>query len=574
MDKVSKKNKMIKNTIKSLRKKFKKNGIDGYVIPKNDEFFSEYSKIDRLKIISNFTGSAGYAVILKNKNFLFVDGRYTIQAHIESANNFKIVEYGKIFSCDLFKNLTIGLDPKLFTSNQIEKFFLKNNKIKIINTNLIDEIVKKNVIFSRPFFSLSKKVVGESFKIKINKIVNYLKKIKSDYIFISAPENVAWLLNIRGYDNPNSPIPNTHLFLDNKKNIYLVTERKKVRNLLKEKKIKSNQIIEPKYFEKFINQLKGKKISIDSQKCSLYYENILKKKFKISNKEDPIYLLKSIKNKTEIKNMIDSHVYDGVALTKFLYWMKNINKKQITEFDAQNKLESFRKKSTNYLYPSFTTIAGSGANGAIVHYRATKKNTKKIDKKDIFLCDSGGQYKYGTTDVTRTICFSSPKKNIKSIFTKVLKGHIAVVTSNLNKFKTGKTIDIRARHFLKKINLDYAHGTGHGVGFFSNVHEGPQAISKYNNVKISEGMILSNEPGYYKKGYFGIRIENLLYVKKFKNKLFFENLTLAPIDSDLIDYKQLTTDEKNYLFKYNMLIYEKLSPFLNQKEKNWLVSLI
>ena len=565
---------MIKNTIKSLRKKFKKNGIDGYVIPKNDEFFSEYSKIDRLKIISNFTGSAGYAVILKNKNFLFVDGRYTIQAHIESANNFKIVEYGKIFSCDLFKNLTIGLDPKLFTSNQIEKFFLKNNKIKIINTNLIDEIVKKNVIFSRPFFSLSKKVVGESFKIKINKIVNYLKKIKSDYIFISAPENVAWLLNIRGYDNPNSPIPNTHLFLDNKKNIYLVTERKKVRNLLKEKKIKSNQIIEPKYFEKFINQLKGKKISIDSQKCSLYYENILKKKFKISNKEDPIYLLKSIKNKTEIKNMIDSHVYDGVALTKFLYWMKNINKKQITEFDAQNKLESFRKKSTNYLYPSFTTIAGSGANGAIVHYRATKKNTKKIDKKDIFLCDSGGQYKYGTTDVTRTICFSSPKKNIKSIFTKVLKGHIAVVTSNLNKFKTGKTIDIRARHFLKKINLDYAHGTGHGVGFFSNVHEGPQAISKYNNVKISEGMILSNEPGYYKKGYFGIRIENLLYVKKFKNKLFFENLTLAPIDSDLIDYKQLTTDEKNYLFKYNMLIYEKLSPFLNQKEKNWLVSLI
>ena len=574
MDKVSKKNKMIKNTIKSLRKKFKKNGIDGYVIPKNDEFFSEYSKIDRLKIISNFTGSAGYAIILKNKNFLFVDGRYTIQAHIESANNFKIVEYGKIFSCDLFKNLTIGLDPKLFTSNQIEKFFLKNNKIKIINTNLIDEIVKKNVIFSRPFFSLSKKVVGESFKIKINKIVNYLKKIKSDYIFISAPENVAWLLNIRGYDNPNSPIPNTHLFLDNKKNIYLVTERKKVRNLLKEKKIKSNQIIEPKYFEKFINQLKGKKISIDSQKCSLYYENILKKKFKISNKEDPIYLLKSIKNKTEIKNMIDSHVYDGVALTKFLYWMKNINKKQITEFDAQNKLESFRKKSTNYLYPSFTTIAGSGANGAIVHYRATKKNTKKIDKKDIFLCDSGGQYKYGTTDVTRTICFSSPKKNIKSIFTKVLKGHIAVVTSNLNKFKTGKTIDIRARHFLKKINLDYAHGTGHGVGFFSNVHEGPQAISKYNNVKISEGMILSNEPGYYKKGYFGIRIENLLYVKKFKNKLFFENLTLAPIDSDLIDYKQLTTDEKNYLFKYNMLIYEKLSPFLNQKEKNWLVSLI
>ena len=178
---------------------------------------------------------------------------------------------------------------------------------------------------------------------------------------------------------------------------------------------------------------------------------------------------------------------------------QKVNKKQITELDAQKKLEKFRKKSQNYLYPSFNTIAGSGANAAIVHYRATKKSSKKILKNEIFLCDSGGQYKYGTTDVTRTICFSPPKKNIKDIFTKVLKGHIAVVNSDLNKLKTGKEIDIRARKFLKKNNLDYAHGTGHGVGFFLNVHEGPQAISKYNNVKISEGMILSNETGYNKK---------------------------------------------------------------------------
>ena len=294
----------------------------------------------------------------------------------------------------------------------------------------------------------------------------------------------------------------------------------------------------------------------------------------MSKKEDPIYLLKSIKNKTEIKNMINSHIYDGVALTKFLFWIKKVNKKQITEVEAQNKLEKFRKQSPNYLYPSFTTIAGSGANGAIVHYRATKKNTKKIFKKDIFLCDSGGQYKYGTTDVTRTICFSPPKESIKNIFTRVLKGHIAVVNSNLNKFKTGKAIDKKARQFLKKINLDYAHGTGHGVGFFLNVHEGPQAISKYNKVKISEGMILSNEPGYYKKGFFGIRIENLIYVKKQKSNLFFENLTLAPIDNDLINYDILNQNEKNYLFKYNMLIYEKLSPFLNKKEKEWLISFV
>ena len=290
--------------------------------------------------------------------------------------------------------------------------------------------------------------------------------------------------------------------------------------------------------------------------------------------EDPIYLLKSLKNKIEINNLIKSHIADGVALTKFLHWIKKINKKVITEVDAQDKLERFRKKNKNYLYPSFNTIAATGENGAIVHYRATKKNNEKIKKKDLFLCDSGGQYKYGTTDVTRTICFTKPKNNIRNIFTKVLKGHIAVAQTNLNKKKTGKLIDIQARKFLKRSNLNYKHGTGHGVGFFLNVHEGPQAISRYNKVKFSEGMVVSNEPGYYKRGQFGIRIENLLYVKKIKKNLFFENLTLAPIDCDLIDYKQLTKSEKDYLFRYNLLVYTKLSPYLTREEKQWLASFI
>ena len=228
----------------------------------------------------------------------------------------------------------------------------------------------------------------------------------------------------------------------------------------------------------------------------------------------------------------------------------------------------------NYLYSSFDTIAGSGKNGAIVHYRAKKKSCRFIKKKDIFLCDSGGQYKYGTTDVTRTLCFSNPHQNIKDIFTKVLKGHIAVVTSNLKKNDIGKKIDVRARKFLNDVGLDYAHGTGHGVGFFLNVHEGPQSISKYNNIKLQEGMILSNEPGYYKKGKFGIRIENLIFVKKEKNALKFENLTLAPLEKDLIDLKQLNQMEKKYLFDYHLLIYSKLSKFLNQKEKEWLSSFL
>ncbi len=564
---------MIKARIRKLRDQFEKLKIDGYVIPKNDEFFSEYSKIDRLKIISNFSGSAGYAIILKKKNYLFVDGRYSLQAKIESGKNFSIIDHHKIINCNLFKNLILGISPKFFVSNQIKNFFQKNNKIELINKDLVGSTYKKQVNFNKPFFSLNEKTAGENYKNKINRVLKIIKKNKCDSIFISAPENVAWLLNIRGHDNPNSPIPDCHLFLNKNGKYYLIADKKKVKNLIKDKKISSNRIINPNNFKLFIEKQKKGKILIDPKTCSLFFEHIIKTKFKISMNGDPIYLMKSIKNRMEIKNMLYTHIFDGLALTKFIYWIKKINKKRITEFEAQNKLEEFRKKNSNYLYPSFNTIAGAGGNGAIIHYRATKEDTKYIKRNDIFLCDSGGQYKYGTTDVTRTICFSKPKNQIKDIFTRVLKGHIAVVQVDLKKFNTGKLIDKKARQYLKYKNLDYEHGTGHGVGFFSNVHEGPQSISKYNNIKIQEGMILSNEPGYYKKDQFGIRIENLIYVKKKNDKLFFKNLTLAPIDKDLIDFDKLTKNEKNYLFKYNLLIYCKLYKFLNKDERKWLLSL-
>ena len=268
------------------------------------------------------------------------------------------------------------------------------------------------------------------------------------------------------------------------------------------------------------------------------------------------------------------HIKDGVALTKFLYWIKQKKNFGFDELYLIKKLEKFRKKNKDYIYPSFSTIAGSGPNSAIIHYRSSKKTNRKVKKDDIFLCDSGGQYSYGTTDVTRTICFAKQKKFIKNIFTRVLKGHIAVANTNLTKYSNGKQIDILARKNLKKVGLDYGHGTGHGVGFFSNVHEGPQAISKFNKIKICEGMIISNEPGFYKKGKFGIRIENLVYVKKINNKLIFENLTLAPIEKELINFKLLNSSEKDYLFKYHLLVYEKLSKYLNKNEKKWLASII
>jgi len=560
--------------INELREKFKKYNIDGYVVPKNDDYFTEYSKINRLKIISNFSGSAGLAIILKDKNYLFTDGRYTIQSEMESGKYFKIVSYEKIINCNLFKNLKLGLDPKLFTYQQIKNYFLKNNKIKFLSNNLIDEIKKQKVGKSVPFFSLKDEIVGENSKSKINKIVNFLKKNKADNLFVTAPENVAWILNIRGSDGPNSPVPNSRLIINKSKKILLITEPNKTKKLIKKKIINKNQLVTTVNLPKKILSSDGKNFVVDNKSCSVFYENIIKSKFKIIKKEDPTYLLKAIKNNTEINNMISSHIVDGVALTKFIYWIKKVNKKKITEVDAQIKLEKFRKKSNKYLYPSFETISGAGENGAIVHYRAKKGSCRTIKKNDIFLCDSGGQYKYGTTDVTRTICFTKPKLSIKNIFTKVLKGHIAVSNTDLKLDNTGIKIDRRARKFLKESKLDYAHGTGHGVGFFLNVHEGPQSISKLNKVKIQEGMILSNEPGYYKKGSFGIRIENLVFVKKVKKKIFFENLTLAPIEKDLINFNLLTKLEKNYLFKYHLNVYSKLSKYLSPNEKKWLASYI
>ena len=565
---------MINKRIKLLRSKFIHHKIDGYVIPKNDQFFSEYAAEDRLKIISNFSGSAGLAIVLKKKSYLFVDGRYTIQAQQQSGKKFKIIEIHKFLPFKIIKNLKLGFDPSLFTRKQLNVYFNNSLILKPINKNLVDEIYKDKTSKNKIFFSLTNKVAGKTFQSKINNVRNILKRNKADYLFVSAPENVAWLLNIRGSDNPNSPIPNCRLIIGKDKELFLITQKEKTLKIIKDKKLSKKQIINPKKFKDLINKLKGYKFIIDPLSCSLLNENIIKSKFKIINKDDPCYKLKSIKNSSEIKHMINAHIEDGLALTKFIFWIKNINKKKITEIDAQNKLEKFRKLNKNYLFPSFNTIAGTGSNGAIVHYRASKESNKTIKKSDVFLCDSGGQYMFGTTDVTRTICFSKQPNSIKNVYTKVLKGHIAVATSNLKKFNNGKKIDVRARQFLKKDGLDYAHGTGHGVGFFSNVHEGPQSISKYNTIKLEEGMIISNEPGYYKKNHYGIRIENLVYVKKNKKKLQFENLTLAPIEKDLINYDLLNKNEKNYLFNYHLNVYTKHSKFLNKKEKKWLAGLI
>ena len=548
------------------------NNLDGYILPKNDNYFTEYSKTNHLKSITNFSGSAGFAIFLKNKNYLFVDGRYTIQAEKESGKKFKICEIPYIWPKDILKKqIKIGFDPDLFTWETLNKYFGDNYNLVPLNFKFKSEKKSKN---NYPFFSLNPDVTGESVNKKIGRLIKIMKKKKIDYTYISSGENICWLLNIRGRDLPNSPIANCKIIITKEKQIYFFSNQSKINKIkLSLKKLKIQFLKESSILNCLV-RLKNGNFCIDSKSCSVFEESLISYKFKIIDREDPIYDLKSLKNEIEIKNMVNSHIEDGIALTKFLYWIKNCKLKNLTESKIEKKLESFRKKSKNYLYPSFDTIAGSGPNGAIIHYRSDKFSNRKLKKNDLLLLDSGGQYKWGTTDVTRTLCFSKVSNKIKDIFTRVLKGHIAVASTDIKKAVNGHNIDKIARKSLNSVGLDYRHGTGHGVGAFLNVHEGPQGISKNNYVKLKEGMVLSNEPGFYKKNDFGIRIENLVFIKKIKSKLLFENLTMAPIDKDLINFKMLNRKEKNYLFKYHFDVYNNISPFLNKNEKKWLAKLI
>ena len=565
MAKVSKKTKVI-NYIKNF---INNNNLDGYIVPKNDEYFTEYSNINNLSKTTGFTGSAGFALILKKRNYLFVDGRYTLQAEKECGNIFKILEIPYTWPKNLsnIKKLKIGFNPKLFTEIILNKYFEKKASLIPIEFNFKNKIEKK---VNKAFF-LDKSISGENFISKVNKVRKYMRNNKINYLYISASENVNWLLNIRGKDLPNSPLVNCKLIISNHSKLYLFINSNKIINIIK--KLKDIVLCKEKSFFQIINNFKLGNFCIDKNTCSIYEKNLINSKFKITHENDPIYDLKSIKNNTEIKNTIDAHIQDGVAITKFLFWFKT-NKNAITEKIIEKKLDNFRKKSKKYLYRSFDTIAGSGPNGAIIHYKSNNQTNRKIKKNDILLVDSGGQYKWGTTDITRTMCTGKVNNIVKNNFTRVLKGHIAVITCDLKKYNNGHLIDNLARKSLKEVGLNYSHGTGHGVGFFLNVHEGPQSISKNNKVKLKKGMILSNEPGYYLKNSYGIRIENLIYVGGDKKHLKLKNLTFAPIDIDMINFKILNNKEKKYLFEYHLDVYSKLSKFLSKREKKWLIGLI
>ena len=558
------------NRLSKLKTIFIKYNIDGYLVPKNDHYFNEYidTKKDRLRFVSGFTGSAGIALILKNNNYLFVDGRYIEQAKKQSSRNFKIIDSSKqsVAQCINDLKLKIGFDSKLIKHSWYKQ--IKNNSnLTEIRENLIDLIWKpKKENVRKEAYILENCYSGNNYINKISKIKKILKLNKRKSFFISSSENICWLLNIRGKDSAFSPILNSQGLLTDKK-LFIFSEKNKIPNSIKKNYKKYVKFVDEKQLYNHLIKIKKNLIELDPNNSVNIINYLKKNKINFRFRFDIIYKLKSKKNKIEIQNTKLAHIYDGSAVTKFIIWLKQQKKlTKLNEISAQKKLEIFRKINNQYLFPSFPTISAFAKNAAIIHYHATIKSNLSFRMNGIYLIDSGGQYKQGTTDVTRTICFGKQNLSIQNIYTRILKGHLAVKNFKINKKTTGKKLDIVARKYLVKHGLNYPHSTGHGVGYFLNVHENPPSISKYSKNKFSLGQIISNEPGYYKPGHFGMRIENLIYVNKNKRGLHFSDLTLVPYEKNLINKKLLIKQEITSINNYHKIVFELLKSFMNKKE--------
>ena len=568
------------NSVKKLRLLFSKENIGGYLVPKNDFFFNEFveSCNDRLKFISNFTGSAGTALILKEKSYLFIDGRYTIQAKLESGNNYQIIDVGKTsileFLEENYKNVKIGYDPNLFTFNAIKNILKKNKNFINIEKNLIDKIWKnKKREDCHKAFYLDDQYSGQNYNDKIEHLKEKLNINDRKSFFISSNENLCWLLNIRGADSKFAPLLNAFALISKNETI-VFTNLKKISKSIKINYSKNVLFVNINLLKSFLSKNKKLTIKIDPSSASFGLISFLEK-INILHKfiKDPVFVLKSKKNTTEIQNLKIAHIFDGVALVKFLFWINQVKlKNKIDEISSQNQLEKFRRKNSFYLGSSFPPISSFNKNSAIIHYNVAPKTNLQI-RNGMYLLDTGGQYKFGTTDVTRTISIGTQNIYKKNIYTRVLKGHLAVKNFALTKKTTGAEIDHDARKYLRQIKLDYPHGTGHGVGYYLNVHENPPSISKKSKDNFYEGQVISNEPGFYQSGNFGIRIENLIFVKKYKNILKFKDLTLVPYDKNLINKKLLNKNEIKNLNSYHKQVYESLNTFLNKEESNFLKKL-
>lgn len=579
----------------ALRAEMMARGADGFIVPLNDEYHGEAAPAcsERLKWLTGFTGSAGVAAVLKDNAAIFVDGRYTLQVvnevdtslfeprHVSDEPMFDWIEENMV------KGQTLAIDPWLHTESSVNAFKQLTKRLGIslkeTETNFIDDVWT-----DRPQPPLAMVVphadifAGETSRDKRAAVAAKLQEDGIDASIHTLPDVNAWLLNIRGADLPCTPFALGFGILHKDATVDLYMDERKLSPELPEHLGNSVRLFNPDQFQEGLASLAGKSVQIDPATTSQWIVNkLVDGQSKIFRADDPCLLPKATKNAVEVAGSRNAHIRDGAAVTKFLHWLSlNAASGSIDEISAEDQLREFRMAGENFKDLSFPTISAAGPNGALCHYRSTAASNRKLETGTLYLVDSGGQYLDGTTDITRTIAVGEPTEEMRQRFTLVLKGHIALATARFPKGTTGSQLDTLARAPLWAEGLDYDHGTGHGVGSYLSVHEGPHRISKMpNSVALKPGMIISNEPGYYKADEYGIRIENLVTVREVKGlenaeltTYDFETLTFAPLDQSLIEEALLSAQEIRWVNDYHQTVWSKISPLVSGEVKDWLQS--
>ena len=581
----------------ALREQLKADRLDGFVVPLTDEHMSEYvgSYAQRLAWLTGFEGSAGSAVVLPEQAAIFVDGRYTLQVRQQvSADQWSYQSVPETSTTQWLEEhapegARIGYDPWLHTRDWVRKakeaLATRGAELVPVARNPIDEIWKDRPEASKAHLVIqADEYAGKSAAEKRTEIGDWLAKHHADAAVLSALDSLAWAFNIRGADVTHTPVALAYALVhaDGTADLFVASE--KIGPEVRQHLGNGVRLHERAEFESALSQLHGKTVVVDPERAvAAIFEALEKAGAKILPLRDPTILPKAIKNPAEIAGQKAAQTRDGAAITKFLRWIdEDAPKGDVDELKASDHLESLRRENSELRDLSFDSISGAGPNGAIVHYKSSEKTNRKLEKGTLYLIDSGGQYLDGTTDITRTVPIGEPTEEMRDRFTRVLKGHIAIATAVFPKGTRGSQLDSFARRPLWEAGLDYAHGTGHGVGSFLAVHEGPQRISPVGSSQsggdepLQAGMIISNEPGYYKTGEYGIRIENLVLVVPReiegaeKEMLGFETLTFAPIDRRLIDEHMLDSDELAWLNCYHTHVLAKIGPTLSGSDLEWL----
>jgi Xaa-Pro aminopeptidase len=581
----------------ALREQLKADKLDGFVVPLTDEHMSEYvgSYAQRLAWLTGFQGSAGSAVVLPEQAAIFVDGRYTLQVRSQvSPDQWSYQSVPETSTTDWLKEhapegARIGYDPWLHTSDWVKKakqaLATRGAELVPVDRNPIDEIWTDRPEASKAHLVVqSDQYAGKSAAEKRTEIGDWLGKHHADAAVLSALDSIAWAFNIRGADVTHTPVALAYALVNADGTADLFVASEKIGPDVRQHLGNGVRLHERSEFEGALSGLKGKTVVVDPERAvAAIFEALDKAGAKILPMRDPTILPKAIKNPAEIAGQKAAQARDGAAIARFLHWVDvEAPKGEVDELIASDHLEALRRESPELRDLSFDSISGAGPNGAIVHYKSSAKTNRKLEKGTLYLIDSGGQYLDGTTDITRTVAIGQPTEEMRDRFTRVLKGHIAIATAVFPKGTRGSQLDSFARRPLWEAGLDYAHGTGHGVGSFLAVHEGPQRISPVGSSQsggdepLQAGMIISNEPGYYKTGEYGIRIENLVLVVPReiegaeKEMLGFETLTFAPIDRRLIDAQMLDPEELIWLNCYHAHVLAKIGPTLSGSDFDWL----